>query len=265
MKKLLMRFNFREFFTDLGWDVTQRLVGLGIIISGLLILSAFTADDYNFTIFLIGLALLGVTLAVAKMLPDHRTIRSAEDAGVYGESLLIDVIRPMIGAGVNGYITSNNIVHNGTNFEIDCLALVPESGLVLMEVKYYSGQVKCTSGTWTRTNRMGETVEMGNASRQVLRTERLLKTLLKSDNLDRWPITSLVVHAHPDVALRYGDGEHAPQTDIVPLAHLHSYLSELPKDPNVRFTRDDFEAIRTAIKQNEKAYQAAPMYKRSSA
>ena len=191
--------------------------------------------------------------------------QTAEAAGAFGEARVVQAVKSMIGTEVDGYITSSNIVHNGKNFEIDCLALVPEFGLVLMEVKYYSGKVTCTAGQWLRTNRRGETEEMGNASRQVLRTERLLKTLLKSDKLDRWPITSVVIHAHPEVALRYGDGENAPQTDIVPLAHLHSYLSELPRDPSIHFTREDFEALRTAIKQNEKAYEAAPMYKRASA
>lgn len=183
---------------------------------------------------------------------------SVEAAGEFGEERFKQVVREMIGISVDGFITSGNIVHRGRNFEIDCLVLVPKFGLVLVEVKHYSGHLLCTSEDhWQQQKPNGDIKEIGNASRQVMRTERLLRELLQSGGLDRWPILSVVALTHDNVSLEYGWHDKSPQTNIVHYQSFPRFVQDLPYDDSVVFTREDFDALNAIIKDHEQEYVAA--------
>lgn len=186
------------------------------------------------------------------------SIQSSVEAGQYGEQLFRERLQGMIGAQIDGYITSQNMVVDGRNFEIDFLVLVPQFGLVLVEVKYYSGIVHCGSGReWSQEKGSTEPKSVGNASTQVLRTKSLLQRALKTQKLDKWQVLPVVVFSHDDVEIKQCWHAEAPQTDVIKLTDFDKWIQGLPRSPDVEFAKPDFEALRGVIKRFEAEYAAS--------
>lgn len=181
---------------------------------------------------------------------------SAESAGRFGEKLLQEELRRLKGTVINGYISSENLVFDGQNFEIDFLVMIPNFGLVLAEVKYYSGDVYCTdSDQWKQNKKNGSTKETKNASKQVLRTRALLKKLLMSKELCKWTIKPMVIFVHPDARIFKGKGIKRPQTEILKLSMFEGWVNEQVQKNKTVFTREDFESVYKVIKEHEKSYE----------
>lgn len=183
---------------------------------------------------------------------------SAHDAGQYGEWLFQKELTRLKGSVVNEYITSTNMTIDNWDFEIDFLILIPMIGLVVAEVKYYTGKVYCTSErTWSRIVNNKKTAEHGNASEQAIRTTALLKKILKRHGYDNWPVEPLVVFTHPTAHIFKARNKKGPQTDIIKLDMFEKWVLNHQKNQNVSFDRNEYEGLRAVIKGYEREYREA--------
>jgi len=188
----------------------------------------------------------------------RRSFTSAEDAGRYGETLLQEELRRLKGTVINGYITTANILFDEQNFEIDFLVMVPGVGLIVAEVKYFSGDVYCTEGRyWKQKKINGTEVETRNASKQSLRTRAILKKLLVAKNLNKWPIKPLVIFVHPEARIFKGKATRKPQTEILKLDMFAGWVDQQKKRDSLVFTQDDFQELYKSIKSEEKEFKMA--------
>lgn len=177
-------------------------------------------------------------------------------AGDYGEEKVRKLLSNLTGNKVNGYITSENIVFDDQNFQIDFLVLVPNIGFVLAEVKNYSGTVYCTAQReWKQVRSTGEEKFTRNPSKQVLRTRGLLKKLLGAKGLDGWPIKPVVIFANGNSKIMSSKkSDNKPQTPVIRADMFDSWLEEQGKNSKHRFSRKDFDRIYSVIKSYEKPY-----------
>lgn len=132
------------------WPRNYFLVqGIRIFVLGFFSCIILLDSDSNFltfiafTFFIVVILLLAGTPQPPSDKPQK--LDSVKDAGEFGESVMREKLKTMVGSAIDGYISSNNMILGNKNFEIDFLALVPDFGLVLIEVKHYSGEVHCTS------------------------------------------------------------------------------------------------------------------------
>lgn len=183
--------------------------------------------------------------------------KDEKEAGDHGESLVRkELLSLLYGDSLFSYIQTNNMVVNNRNFEIDFVLLVDQIGLVLVEVKYYSGQVKCTDDDdWQQIKKNGIVVKQRNASKQVLRARVLLKQLMMHRNLNRWTVHAVVLFAHETATILRGLPPKQPQTEILKLHNLPGWIERQPKNPGINFTRQDHETIKQALKSSEREYQ----------
>jgi len=183
---------------------------------------------------------------------------STIESGVRGERTVQEELRRLKGRIINGYITSENMFFDNQNFEIDFLVMVPDVGLVVAEVKNYSGQVYCTAGDeWRQVTGAGTEALRRNASRQVLRTRALLKKMLMAHGLSRWPIIPLVIFVHPEARIFRGKGAAVPQTDIITLSMFEGWLESQRRKKGLGFDRNSFNSLHQLIKAHEREYKAA--------
>ena len=153
-------------------------------------------------------------------------------------------------------MSTKNLFFDNQNFEIDFLLLVPKVGLVLLEVKYYSGEVSCTDDrVWKQKNSRGVSVEHKNASLQVLRTRALLKKLLAAHNGCKWPIKSVVVFVHPKAVIFKAMQPNKPQTEVLTLNMLECWIDSLPKKNDIIFKQSDSNHIRSILTSAYREYQ----------
>lgn len=136
-----------------------------------------------------------------------------------------------VGEPVSAVLWSGDLKHQGRRFEVDALALVAGVGVVVIEVKSWSGTLQCDAGeVWTQRNEHGRR-EHGNACQQAIRTAECVRGLLKRT---RWwregevPVIPVVVFARDDLQIEVDegeDGEGEPQTDLVQLGGLKQWLA----------------------------------------
>lgn len=178
-------------------------------------------------------------------------------AGNEGEMRFRGVIKNGMGKTNSGYITSNNMMYDNQNFEIDFLVLVPKVGLVLVEVKNYAGTVYCTNETeWKQKKSFGgtnATKSTKNASKQVLRTRALLKKLLGDANHDNWPIIPVVVFVNSNATIKTHMA-NKPQTPVITADMFEGWLRELPRNPKLNFTEEDHNFLNLLRKLHQKEY-----------
>lgn len=197
-----------------------------------------------------------------ELLRDHSLLPAArfddhEQAGLYGEQLLLQQLEQMKGNTINAFGSSGNMVFNGRNYEIDAYALVPGLGIVVMEAKYYSGTLTLGNyDMWDRVDLNGENRPVKNSSKQVQRTVSIFADMLERHGLGKWPIYPLVVLTHPNAFID-GGGGHAFEGWVAFLDSLPQVLAESAQDGNVRFTAKDSARIKELIAMHEQAYQAA--------
>ena len=143
------------------------------------------------------------------------------------------------GEPVSAVLWSGDLKYQGRRFEVDALALVAGVGVVVIEVKSWSGEIHCDAGeVWTQRNEHGER-EHGNASLQAIRTAECVRGLLKRT---RWwreaevPVIPVVVFARDDLQIETGEDDDEPQTDIVQFSGLKPWLaSAQAQTPAPRF------------------------------
>lgn len=131
------------------------------------------------------------------------------------------------GEPVSAVLWSGDMKHQGRRFEVDALALIAGVGVVVIEVKSWSGTLHCDAGeVWVQRNDHGRR-EHGNASLQAIRTAECVRGLLKKT---RWwreadvPVFAVVVFARDDLQIEAADGDAEPQTDLVQLGGLKPWL-----------------------------------------
>lgn len=178
-------------------------------------------------------------------------------AGIRGEHRVRQRLQA-IGPPVAAVLWSGDMRHAGRRFEIDALALVEGVGIVVAEVKNYSGTLHCDAGPrWLQRNQRGERAHR-NASQQVLRTADCVRTLLQQS--PEWrhrsvPIVPVVIFARDDLQLEAGQGRDAPQTDLVQISRLESWLRGLhtrQRAAGFSPTEADTQALLSCLRRHER-------------
>jgi hypothetical protein len=146
--------------------------------------------------------------------------------------------------------------------EIDFLLLVPNVGLVVVEVKNYSGKITCSNlDKWTRIKydnyrNAVDSSEEANVSKQVITTTNLLKKILASQNINKWKIIPLVLFVNDKADITIAD-DAIPQTDVTTFADFEKWLLKQPKNHYQQFTIDDTNQINEAIEKAQENYKVS--------
>lgn len=179
-------------------------------------------------------------------------------AGDFGEAKVRAVLSELKGKVIYGFIGSQNIFYAGKNFEIDFVLSVPGVGFIMAEVKFHSGKIICDNKPmWTQYKTNGTTYEYKNASQQVIRTRGLFKKLLTDHDMNKWPIKSVVIYAHENAVIYPAMSPDNPQTDVVKLENLESWIKKLPRNDQIRMTREEHEQIEKLIGKHHREYEEA--------
>ncbi|WP_257266046.1 nuclease-related domain-containing protein [Endozoicomonas sp. ONNA2] len=181
-----------------------------------------------------------------------------KDAGDFGEAKVRAVLSKLKGKVIYGFIGSQNIFYAGKNFEIDFVISVPGVGFIMAEVKYHSGQIFCDNKPmWRQIKTNGSTYDYKNASKQIIRTRGLFKRLLTDHDINKWPIKMVVIYAHENAVIYPAMSPDNPQTDVVKLENLESWIKKLPRNDQISMTREEHKQIEALIERHHRKYEAA--------
>ncbi len=178
-----------------------------------------------------------------------------EEAGAYGETVLIKELEHLKTKGAIGdYGTTDNMVFNNRNFEIDGYAMIPDLGIVVMEAKFYSGKVYPTDlPHWDNIKSDGTNTAKKNPCIQLERTSNLLTELLESKGLLRWPVYSMVVLTHPGIDMAWG--ESLPKFPVVATNMLEDFIrDDMAADKAISFSEQDYHDVKSALTEHRHAY-----------
>lgn len=182
-------------------------------------------------------------------------------AGLEGEQKFQDKLDDLGTKLATRYISSGNMLYGQSWVaEIDFLVMVPNVGLVVVEVKNYNGEILCSNeDKWTRVkydnygNQVDTTYE-SNVSKQVITTTKMLTKILSWHKVNKWKITPVVVFVNPKAEIVILES-NKPQTDVVTIDQFENWLESLPKDYSQQFSEDDYQQISDAIQVAEQRYQ----------
>ncbi|MCL1866015.1 MAG: NERD domain-containing protein [Oscillospiraceae bacterium] len=156
-------------------------------------------------------------------------------SGRRGERILIKTAKKLSG---NYSIFSNlPIRYKKNRSEIDLL-IIGENGLLIIEVKNHSGVIigSDTALTWTHRKyyRKGKTTEteMENPFKQMKRQREILKSILRSNEVDVWIDSILFFSGNPGLKLRVGDeiAVAGSENELIGLINDYQAKNPLPKE-----------------------------------
>jgi uncharacterized RDD family membrane protein YckC len=178
-----------------------------------------------------------------------------EDAGAYGETLLLNELERLKSGGVIGeYGSTHNMVFNNRNFELDGYAMVPGLGIIVMEAKFYSGKIyPGNMPHWDNIKTDGTNAPKKNPCVQLERSTNLFTELLESKGLFRWPVYSMVIMSHPGIQMVWGDSE--PQYTVLGINMLEDFIRhDMQQDASIAFSNRDYAEIRDALQVHYREY-----------
>ena len=183
---------------------------------------------------------------------------SAEEAGLYGEMEIDYIIRTQTNERVLTPISTENLIFNGYNFEIDLLVPVDGVGLVLLEVKNFQGKLLCMSDDeWIQVKHNGERRSFKGATKQVSRTRKLLQKNLQKFGLDGWDIIPVVVLANANTEVIRLDDRLSPcYAEIIRKQDIVTWLHNLPVNSKVKVTPNDATKIHMSLLSIQKEFQS---------
>ena len=177
-----------------------------------------------------------------------------EDAGAYGETLLTKELEKLSKTVIYSYGSTDNLVYARRNFEIDSYALVQGVGLLLLEAKFYSGEIYPTAFDQWDNIKGNVNSPKDNPCRQLARTKEVLTGLLESYGMNRWPIYPAVVFTSPSSIVVRNENSK-PQLPVLDLVMLSDWIQALKNDPSISFSNKDVEQIKGIFKKHEKEYR----------
>ncbi len=174
---------------------------------------------------------------------------SAEEAGLHGEMEIDFIIRTQTNERILTPISTENIILNGYNFEIDLLVPVDGVGLVLLEVKNFQGKLLCISDDeWVQVKHNSENLSFKGATKQVSRTRKLLQKNLQEYGLDGWDIIPVVVLANANTeVIRLDDRLSSCYAEIIRKQDIVTWLHNLPVNSQVKVTPNDATKIHMSL------------------
>lgn len=180
------------------------------------------------------------------------------EKGLDGEVQVREKLRQMLGSSISGYFRTGNLICAGRQVQIDFLILIPQVGILVLEVKNWKGTIRATSDDKWEREVPNYINKFPNASLQALRASGIILQLLEQERINKWPIRSLVVFVNEGAEIIIPQGFLAPQTDIVKLSGLSEWVvlnKALGWSVN-DFSRDDFEKIKAVIVKYSEPYEA---------
>lgn len=185
----------------------------------------------------------------------RNNIDSAKAAGDLGEMLVREKLRTLKGSVINSFVATGNLKIEERNFEIDFVVFHPHAGLIILEVKYFQGNILYSSADeWQQITLQGEERVTRNYSKQATRAKSLLRKLLQAEGLKDWPIVAAVVFSHPKCTIQQVPGV-SPQCAVIKIDDLETWLRSFPKKENHAFTKHDVDKIMESIKRYVSEYR----------
>lgn len=186
------------------------------------------------------------------------SIQTTREAGDYGERLFWEELSRLKGKSINSFMRTGNLKCHGMNFQLDALVFVDRVGLVLVEVKYYSGTLYANSGldTWIQVLPNDRLANPKNPWKQVLRAKDLLGKMLQY-YLDcaTWPIIPLVVLAHPQCSIIHLGSDPLFVSNVIKLENFEAWLSEQSLS-QVKFYRFDHNFVHKTLEKHLQPYSS---------
>ncbi|GAB4223775.1 MAG: hypothetical protein Kow0076_6360 [Francisella sp.] len=192
---------------------------------------------------------------------DNENQKNIKLAGIEGENKFQNMLDDLCNKLNIRYISSGNMLYGKSWVgEIDFLIMMQNVGLIVVEVKNYTGEIICSSeDKWLRVkydsygNQVDTTYE-SNASIQVITTIKLLKNILNLHNINKWKIIPVVVFVNSKIKVLELEDNKA-QTNVITIDKFENWLTSLPKDERQQFDEDSYNKISQAIQSAEDKYQ----------
>lgn len=174
-------------------------------------------------------------------------------AGEEGEKIAEDMLKSFVSHDIiKGYLSTENVCVEGSFFEIDFLVFKENVGLIVVEVKHYSGDISVINDQEIRQVKpSGESKTISNPRKQVQRTGHLLEKLLREFKCKPYPIYNMVLLSHPNATILQQESTEIP---IVPIANFYEYLEQLPRSATIKISRTDYDKIVTGISKYTTEY-----------
>lgn len=181
------------------------------------------------------------------------TFTDHETAGAYGENLLSRELELLLSERlVSAHGSTGNLVCNGRNFQVDSYVLVQGIGILLIEAKFYSGEIHVSDSPFWDIYQRGANSPKENPCIQLARTSEILADLLRRSELLRWPVVPIVVLVHPNAAIVRS--APSPRYPVVDLYELEGWIRGVKLDKSIKFSGKDSSAILLALREHEAAY-----------
>lgn len=179
-----------------------------------------------------------------------------EDAGAYGEVMLERKLLTLYAKSeIFGYGSTDNLFYKGKNFQVDSYALVPGLGILLIEAKYYSGEIYVSGHNYWDIHKRDAIEPKKNPCIQVKRTTNLFLRMLHDHDLYKWPVIPVVVMTCPSAVLRVE--EHSrPDLPVLALNDLEELVFGSKRDSSIVFQEEDKVQIEAMLKRHERPYRA---------
>lgn len=178
-----------------------------------------------------------------------------KNKGALGEQLVLKEIKALKNNGIiNDFFSSKNIKFFNHNFQIDILAFSSKIGLVVIEVKNWSGEVLTSLDSRWQQNIGKEEKKPENASLQCLKTANLFMRFLEYNGMNKWTIRPLVVFADRDAVIKRSEAER-PQTDIILTKMIPDWFAKNAlADTTFSFTKEVVDEVKGLMSRYTKSY-----------
>lgn len=141
--------------------------------------------------------------------------------GEQGETSVVEVMQQTLDG--NWHLFRNLKLPGRDKADID-LILVGPSGVIAIEVKYWSGVYRNTGDTWQRKTGAGWQTARKSPSEQARRNAGALASFLKADGISQW-VEPVVIWSNPESPLTVDN----PGVAVWTLEHISAALADLPR------------------------------------
>lgn len=146
--------------------------------------------------------------------------------------------------------------HSASNITTDFFIVMCSGlGLVTIIENITTGKINYSgdAGWMVLENNRSQIIE--NVCVQAKRVEKHLSRVLHSNNLEGWPLHSLVVFTANGVELSQIEGKHPLQCDVIKLNHLEQWFSAHKTRNNLHFTKDDYNLFSLLLNNKQGKYR----------
>jgi len=138
-----------------------------------------------------------------------------------------------------------------SNIPLDALVLCKGIGLLAISEKHEQGEITYSGDPIWYQYLGDEAFELKNPCMQAKLVKSSLSNLLATNNLTRWPITSLVIYSKDEANLNMAIGTKRLQCNVLKLSQLEKWINKHQTNPEIQFTQNDITLFNSILVQNQ--------------